>query len=370
MPDVFSIIISIVSLFLLANALIVVHELGHYAVARFVGVTARRFALGFGPRLFECTDRRGTLWSFSLFPMGGYVSFPGEHNAKEAGDYLNRTPLARMAIIVAGPLANILVAIAIYAGIFMVQGTPIILPIASSVIAGSPAARAGFQPGDRILAADNVPVTNFDALRSLLEGNTGKTMDFAINRRGVILDLIATLDSKPLGGLQVGHLGIWGTVASREVLGPGQAVSAGSKRTWQVATQTFRGISQALTTGQGAGNFRGMIGVAHLAGQAAQAGGDELLVLMAVLSINLALMNLLPIPILDGGAFLFCFFEWVCGRPAPEHVKDFATRAGVAVVMALFFYTTVHDLAGLGIFDWLIGVVKAAKGAFSSSYDS
>ena len=286
----------------------------------------------------------------------------------------NIEPYARAicarAIIVAGPLANILVAIAIYAGIFMVQGMPIILPIASSVLAGSPAARAGFQPGDRILAANNVPVTNFEALRSLLEGNPGKTMDFAINRRGAVLNLIATLDSKPLGRRRAGYLGIWGNVASREILGPGQAVSAATKRTWQVATQTFHGISQALTTGQGAGNFRGMIGVAHLAGQAAQAGGDELLILMAVLSINLALMNLLPIPVLDGGAFLFCFFEWVCGRPAPDHVQDFATRAGVAVVMALFFYTTVHDLAGLGIFDWLIGVVKAAKGVYSRSYDS
>jgi regulator of sigma E protease len=362
MSQIFSVVISIVGLFFLANSLILAHEFGHYAMARLTGVTARRFALGFGPRIFEWTDRQGTVWSFSMVPMGGYVSFPGEHSATENGGYLSRPPLARMAIIAAGPLANILVAIAIYAGIFMVQGIPIFLPIASSVIPDSPAVSAGFHAGDRIIAVNNIAVSSFDTLRPILEGNPGKSMEFSVNRQGTILDLSATLTSEQAGSREVGYLGIWSNVASREKMGPGLAIFTASERAWQVITLTFQGIGRALTTGQGAGNFRGIIGVAHLAGQAAQAGGDTLLTLMAVLSINLALMNLLPIPVLDGGAFLFCFYEWVRGRPAPDRVQDFATRGGVTVIMALFLYTTAHDLAGLGMFDWLPGIAHAATG--------
>jgi regulator of sigma E protease len=363
MPQIFEVIISIAALFFIANSLILAHEFGHYETGRITGVTARSFALGFGPRLVQWTDRRGTVWSLSLLPMGGYVSFPGEESAAEKGGYLSRPPLARMAIIAAGPMANILVAIGIYACIYTIQGMPTFLPVASSVVPGSPAAVAGFQPGDGILAVDHITIGDFDDLRPILEDHPGQTLKFAVNRHGVVLDLSATLDSKPAGGREVGYLGIWSNVAARQKMGLGQALVTASQRTWQVLTQTLQGIGRAITTGQGVGNFRGVIGVAHLAGQAAAAGGDTLLTLMAVLSVNLALMNLLPIPVLDGGAFLFCFFEWIRGRPAPDRVQDFATRAGLVVIMCLFLYSTLHDLAGLGVFDWIPDIARAATTA-------
>ena len=346
MQQIGQILLSLGGLFFIANCLILAHDFGHYATARITGVTARHFALGFGPRLVQWTDRRGTVWSLSLLPMGGYVSFPGEQNPTEKGGYLSRPPLARMAIIAAGPMANILVAIGIYAGIYTIQGMPIFLPVASSVVPGSPAAVAGFQPGDRILAVDQISIGNFDTLRPILEDHRGQKLIFAVDRHGVVLDLSATLESKQAGNREVGYLGIWSNVAARQKMSLGQAVLTASQRTWQVLTQTLQGIGRALTTGQGASNFRGVIGVAHLAGQAAAAGGDTLLTLMAVLSVNLALMNLLPIPVLDGGALLFCFFEWIRGRPAPDHVQDFATRAGIVMIMSLFFYSTIHDRQG------------------------
>jgi regulator of sigma E protease len=268
-----------------------------------------------------------------------------------------------MAIIAAGPIANILVAVAIYAGIYTIQGMPIFLPVASSVVPGSPAAVAGFRPGDRILAVDQIPVGSFDALGPILENHPGQKLKFVVDRHGVMVALTATLDSQPAGSRQVGYLGIWSNVAARQKMGLGRAVMTASQRTWQVLTQTLQGIGRALTTGHGASNFRGVIGVAHLAGEAAAAGGDTVLTLMAVLSINLALMNLLPIPVLDGGALLFCFFEWIRGRPAPDPVQDLATRAGLIVIMCLFLYSTVHDLAGLGVFNWIPEIASSATTA-------
>ena len=257
MQQIGQILLSLGGLFFIANCLILAHEFGHYATARITGVTARHFALGFGPRLVQCTDRRGTVWSLSLLPMGGYVSFPGEQNPTEKGGYLSRPPLARMAIIAAGPMANILVAIGIYAGIYTIQGMPIFLPVASSVVPGSPAAVAGFQPGDRILAVDQISIGKFATIRPILEDHRGQKLIFAVDRHGAVLDLSATLESKQAGNREVGYLGIWSNVAARQKMSLGQAVLTASQRTWQVLTQTLQGIGRALTAGQGASNFRG-----------------------------------------------------------------------------------------------------------------
>ncbi len=221
-----------------------------------------------------------------------------------------------MAIIATGPMANILVAIGIYAGIFTIQGMSIFLPIVSSVVPGSPVAVAGFQPGDRIVAADHIPIANFDALRPILEGHPGQKLRCAVDRRGVVLYLSATLDSKPAGSQEVGYFGIWSNVAARQKMGLGQAVVTVSQRTWRVSTQTLQGFGRVLTTGQGASNFRGVIGVAHLAGQAAAAGVDTLLTLMAILSVNLALMNLFTTPYWTEALSFAAFLNgYAVGRP-------------------------------------------------------
>jgi regulator of sigma E protease len=227
------------------------------------------------------------------------------------------------------------------------------LPTVSTVEAGSAAEAAGFRPGDEIFAAAGTPVTTFDALRPILQNRPGAHVSFEIMRQGATINLTTALGTKIIDGRKIGYLGVSSRDIAHQAVSPARALEIALVRTWQVITDTASGIAGALSTGRGAGNFAGMLEVAHLAGQAAMTGIASLLVLTAVLSVNLALMNLLPIPVLDGGAFLFTAIEWVRGKPASPRILDFATRSGVAVIATMFFASTLHDLAGFGLFHWL-----------------
>ena len=346
-------VMSIAAILIIGNALIICHELGHYLAARSVGLVAERFTVGFGPNLVQLTDRHGTVWSLSALPLGGFVSFAGERDRGRAGGYAALRPTARMIIVLAGPAANILVAIGLYACILAGRGEITPLPVASIVEPGSPAAQAGLQQGDLILAADGSPVATFSDLASWLHDRPSKSVDLRVQRHGRVFDVIAHLEAHQSEGHTVGYLGVESHALVERPMSFGQILIAAPVRAWTITAQTISGIAGAITTGQGAGQFTGMLGVAHLAGEAAASGPFQLLALTAVLSINLALMNLLPIPVLDGGAFLFCIFEWLAGRPASPRAHEFATRTGVAAIAGLFAFSTLHDLAGFGLFQWL-----------------
>jgi regulator of sigma E protease len=334
--------------------LILSHELGHLAMARAAGITTRHFTVGFGLTFPRWTDRRGTVRTFAVLPLGSYVTFAGENDTSVEDGYAGRHPAVRMAVIAADPAANLLVAITIYAGILALSGQPTFLPVASSVLPGSAAAVAGFRPGDRVLAVDGQPVATFDQLRPILQRNPGERLSFHVDRDHRVVDLFARLGTKVEGNREVGFLTIWSTARIHRALLPGATLVAALTSTWHVVTDTLAGIAHAVSTGEGIGNFAGVPrSRAHLAGHAAVAGSTNLLTLMAVLSVNLALMNLLPIPVLDGGAFLFCCVEWIGGRPASPRVHDFATRLGAAAIATLFAVSTIHDLAGFGLFRWL-----------------
>ena len=353
MPQAFTIVVSIAAILLIGNLLIVSHELGHYAAARSVGLVAERFTIGFGPNLVRVTDRRGTVWSLSALPLGGFVSFAGERDRSRPGGYAALPPPARLAIIAAGPIANVIVAIGLYAGILAAKGETTLLPVASVVMSGSAAAAAGIQPGDRIKAFDGKHIATFAELsRSCATGRINRlcSKSFAASRA---MQVQVRLEARPADGRTIGYLGIESHALGHRPLTPLQIAVYAPARAWDVTTETVSGVATAVTTGKGASHFAGMLGVAHIAGEAAASGTIQLLALTAVLSINLALMNLLPIPVLDGGAFLFCLVEWVRGRPAPEQVQDFATGTGLATIAGLFVLSTVHDLAGLGLFQWI-----------------
>ncbi len=353
MPQPLLVVMSIAAILIIGNALIVCHELGHYLAARSVGLVAERFTVGFGPNLLRLIDRRGTIWSISALPLGGFVSFAGERDRGRAGGYAALRPTARMFIVLAGPAANLLVAIVLYGFILAGRGEITLLPIASTIEAGSPAAQAGVEQGDLILAVNGRPVTTFAELGVWLRDHPSQIVDLRVQRHGQDLDVMPRLQARQSGDRTVGYLGIEAHALINRPLSLWQIMIYAPARAWNVVTETVSGIAGAITSGQGSSQFTGMLGVAHLAGEAAASGPFQLFALTAVLSINLCLMNLLPIPVLDGGAFLFCLFEWLAGRPASAKAQDFATRTGVAAIAGLFALSTLHDLAGFGLIQWL-----------------
>jgi regulator of sigma E protease len=352
-PQLLSAIVSIAAILMVGNLLLISHEMGHYLAARAVGLTAQRFTIGFGPNLLRLTDRRGTVWSLSALPIGGFVSFAGEGDPSRPGGYAALRPPARMAVIIAGPAANVLLAIGLYACILGVQGETTLLPVASTVLPGSPAAAAGIRPGDQILFVGGAPVTTFADVLSQLRSHPGQRITLTVRRDRQTIELTPRLEARAAGGRTIGFLGIEGHALGHQPLSLWQIALYAPARTWRVTVETVTGIAAALTTGQGANHFTGILGVTQLAGEAAATSTMTLLALTAVLSVNLALMNLLPIPVLDGGALLFCMIEWLRGRPAPVPVQDFATRVGAATIAACFAFFILHDLSGFGVLQWI-----------------
>ncbi len=343
MSTAISAAISIASVLLIGTLLIVAHELGHFGAARALGVTARR------------VDRRGTEWTLALLPVGGYVGVAGETDSSAAGGYAAQPPLARMAIIVAGPVTNLLLAFIVFAGLLAIQGRPALLPVAAFIAPNSAAAQTGLTVGDRIVAVAGRASATFEELRPVLQASPGKTLDLRILRDNTPLDLAPRLGSITLDGKVVGYLGVQVRARTYVHVAFKTALREAAQQTWGAIVDTIDGIAQAVTTGRGTENFAGVLGITQLAGQAAVAGDTSIFRLIAILSANLALTNLLPIPVLDGGAFLFCAAEWTRGRPVSAKLQDVATRTGVATMAAVFMLSMLHDLAGLGLFRFFGG---------------
>jgi regulator of sigma E protease len=350
MLDILSGLRAVIAVLLVGNLLIVCHELGHFLAARCLGVRVLRFTIGFGPVLARRTDAKGTEWTLSLLPVGGYVGFEGQNDVTRSGSYAARSPLARMVIIMAGPAANIGVAVIVFALLLTVVGAPGFLPIANVVVPGGAADRAGFHIGDRVLTMDGKEIATFEDMRPGLRGNPDKTLHLTIDRGGRSLDLFPHLAAVQEDGKTIGLLGIKSLVPFHQALSVSQIAVRAVGKAWQAIADSVQGITTVILHGQGTEHVAGVVGVAQLTGQVAQEG------IGPFLSANLALMNLLPIPVLDGGALLFCAAEMVLRRPLPARAQAFCTRAGVAALATLFMLTTLHDLARTGLFRWLAGL--------------
>lgn len=358
---------SIAAFIVVLGVLVFIHELGHYLAARWRGVHVEVFSIGFGKRIHAWTDRRGTEWRLSWLPLGGFVKLHGQEGPDDAtpemrarwrpGQTFHDKPVRDRAIVVAaGPIANFLLAAVLFSGLYMTVGQPQPSASIGTVVTGSAAERAGLQPGDRILSLDGEAVTRFEQVQRHIQPRAGQPVQIRILREGQEQALQATPDARESNGATVGVLGVAGGAVEFERLNPVSALAAGVTQTADVTVQTLAGLWQMIAGQRGTEELGGPLRIAQLSGQVAELGLASLVSFMAILSVNLALINLFPIPMLDGGHLLFYAAEAIRGRPLPPRAIEYGFRAGFALLIALFVFATWNDLSSLGVVRWVSGL--------------
>jgi regulator of sigma E protease len=360
----------------LLTALVFVHEMGHYLIARYNGVRVEVFSVGFGPEIFGWTDKAGTRWKFSLIPLGGYVKMFGDADAastpsKDAAEmseadravaFPHKRLGQRVWIVAGGPLANFLFAIVIFAGFFMTYGQPFTPPVVGEVLPESAAEAAGFEPQDRILAIDGDSLERFEELQVIVAGRAGERMEILVDRGGEQLVLVATpratrIDDGLGGSQEIGRLGISRSGSEFVRLDPLTAVWRGGAETWSLSVRILNAVGEIIIGDRSAKELGGPLLIAQVSGQVAEDGILNFIQLVALVSINLGLINLFPIPMLDGGHLLYYAIEAVRGRPLGERAQEFGFRIGLALVLSLFLFVTWNDLVRLDIVDFVKGLV-------------
>ncbi len=347
------------------------HELGHFLVARWCGIKVVVFSIGFGPEIAGFNDRYGTRWKLSAIPLGGYVKFFGDDNAASVPDhaaaagmseaekkdsFIHKPVGSRAAVVAAGPIANFILAIAIFAGVFMIVGKQTTTARVDSVQAKSAAQNAGFKPGDLVLAINGSAIANFNEMQRIVSVSAGEPLNVDVERGGVIVKLKAVPELKELkdsfGNVhRIGVLGISRSMAPGDIktekAGPLQAIGMGAQETWFVVERTLTYIGGVFTGREAADQLGGPIRIAQVSGQVATAGFVALIHLTAVLSVSIGLLNLFPIPLLDGGHLLFYGIEALRGRPLSERAQEYGFRIGLALVVMLMIFATFNDIKGI-----------------------
>jgi regulator of sigma E protease len=343
------------------------HELGHFLVARWAGVKVLTFSIGFGPELIGFNDRSGTRWKLAAIPLGGYVKFYGDDNAASVPDqeaigqmteaerrdsFFYKSVPKRAAIVAAGPIANFILAIVIFAGVFTLYGKQASPARVDTVQPGSAAEAAGFKPADLILTINGKTVETFTDMQRIVSAAAGEVLIIEIDRGGVRSTLQATpklTEIKDNFG-NVHRMGVLGITGAREPpvpVNPLAAIKLGVDETWFVIDRTLSYIGGVVVGKESADQLGGPIRIAQVSGQVATAGFVALIHLAAVLSISIGLLNLFPIPLLDGGHLLFYAIEAIRGRPLSERAQEYGFRFGLAVVLLLMIFATYNDLLHL-----------------------
>jgi regulator of sigma E protease len=347
------------------------HELGHFLMARWCGIKVLVFSIGFGPEIAGFYDRHGTRWKISAIPLGGYVKFFGDENAAsvpdsaaaaamteaEKKDSFQFQPLAaRAAVVAAGPIANFLLAIAIFAGIFMTVGKQTTSARVDTIQPGSAAQAAGFKPGDLVLTINGEKIESFSDMQRIVSISAGAPLVIEVERDNAQVTLKAVPQLKELkdnfGNVhRLGVLGISRSMAPGDIktekAGPMRAIVMGAQETWFVVDRTLSYIGGVFTGREAADQLGGPIRIAQVSGQVATAGFAPLVHLTAVLSVSIGLLNLFPIPLLDGGHLLFYAIELIRGRPLSERAQELGFRIGLAIVLMLMIFATFNDILHL-----------------------
>lgn len=347
------------------------HELGHFLVARWAGVRVLTFSVGFGPELFGFNDRHGTRWKLSAIPLGGYVKFFGDDSeastpnsaalagmteAEKSGSFHHKKVGPRAAIVAAGPIANFILAIVIFAGLFAFFGKPSATARVDAVQADSAAEAAGFKSGDVVVAIDGKAIDGFSEMQRIVSVRAGEKLTFTVKRNDSTVELVATPELREMKDSfgNVHRLGILGISRSNqpsdvvsEPVDPATAVWLGVKETWFVVDRTLSYIGGIFVGREAADQLGGPIRIAQISGQVATIGLSALIHLTAVLSISIGLLNLFPVPLLDGGHLLFYAVEAVRGRPLSERAQELGFRVGLALVLMLMVFATYNDILHL-----------------------
>ncbi|MEM6539263.1 MAG: RIP metalloprotease RseP, partial [Pseudomonadota bacterium] len=347
------------------------HELGHFAVARWNRVKVDAFAVGFGPELIGRTDRQGTRWKLCVIPLGGYVRFLGDANEasvpdanaldhisadEREGAFQNKSVWRRAAVVAAGPLANFILASFIYTGIFLYQGEITVPPVVGEVSTGLPAEEAGIQPGDLITSVEGKPVKNFEEVSRLTMISSDEPLRFTVDRNGENLNFVVAprmVERTDRFGnkFKVAQVGISSrrgadTYEHRD-LGPGEAFIKSIDAIGLIISRTGYFLRDIFLGKQDADQLRGPLGIGQMTSQVATLGVLSLLSLAAALSVSIGLMNLFPIPMLDGGHLVFYAYEAIRGRAASPRAQEIAYRVGLTCVLMMMIFATSNDIARL-----------------------
>jgi len=347
------------------------HELGHFLMARWCGVKVMVFSVGFGPELLGFTDRHGTRWKLAVIPLGGYVKFFGDENAASVPDaaavsemtpeerrqsFFHKSVGQRAAIVAAGPVANFILAIVIFAAVFTLYGRQSSSARVDAVQPSSAAAAAGFQTGDVVLSIDGRRVSSFSDMQRIVGANAGRTLEFKVDRGGTPVTLRATPALKQ-GKDGFGNkycqaiLGVSRSMTPAEVktetVDPLTAIGLGVTETWFIIDRTFSYLTGIFAGRECADQLGGPIRIAQISGQVASVSFAALMHLTAMLSVSIGLLNLFPVPLLDGGHLLFYAIEAVRGRPLSERAQEIGFRIGLALVLMLMIFATFNDIIHL-----------------------
>jgi regulator of sigma E protease len=361
---------TIVPFLFVLSIVIFFHELGHFLVGRLCGVRVDAFSLGFGPEVAAFVDRKGTRWRLGILPLGGYVKFHGDGNGASVSDesavaampeaeksttFLAQKVWKRAAIVVAGPIANFVLAIVIFAGIYMVHGRGVLIPEIDRVLPGSAAQAAGFVPGDIVLSINGAKIESFEDMQEIVQTSSDTPLAFVVERRGQQVSLVAVPRRRdvttPVGTSRVGVLGVEAnaTAANWHVQHYGliDSTKLATTETWFIIEQTGSYAGRLITGHESTDQLSGPIRIAEVSGQMAKIGFAALLNLAAVLSISIGILNLLPIPLLDGGHLFYYAIEAIRGKALNERIQQVGFKIGLTLVAGLMILATYNDILRL-----------------------
>jgi len=358
---------NLISFILIISGIVFVHEFGHFIVARLCGVKVEEFSIGMGKELCGFNDKKGTRWKFCLLPVGGYVKMFGDRNGASMPDlkafdkmtkaeqkisFLGKNVSQRAAIVAAGPVFNFILAIFLFTALFRINGYNVILPIVDQVLDGSAAAGAGLKKGDKILAISGTEIRNFDDMRAIISISADKELQFKIEREGNVFEqkiIPQNQARRDIFGEEVklGTLGVTANDVTHHDLDLVGAFVKANVETVDMIQATFKALWQLITGQRDFKELGGPIKIAKYSGKSVEMGYLMVIWFASVISINLGVMNLLPVPVLDGGHLFFYAIEAVLGKPLSKKTQEICFRVGFSLIITLMLFTTLNDVRSL-----------------------